>query len=215
MDKENSVVLPSVFSVDKIPVKPNMIRIKSILKIPHLQDISFKELRGAEVFVLIGADFPEIFCTRSYRKGTRGGPTAVETPLGWSLLGPSLSPSIRTNCKVNFIQKQEDGLHQLLSSLGDADFQVGTSVLDAPNSSEDRKAFQKLTTSVTTTNDGHYQLPLLWKKDNTSLPNDLEMVKQRLSSLKKRLLKGPVFESQICGGGRKLCVQGAREANAL
>ena len=116
-----------MFSVDKIPVKPNMIRNKSILEMPHLQDISLQELRRAEVSVLIGADVPEMFCARNYRKGTRGGPTAIETPLGCSLLGLSLSPSFRTTCKVNFIQKKEDDLDQLVSCLWDADFQVSSS----------------------------------------------------------------------------------------
>ena len=196
LDKENLFVLPNVFSVDKIPVKPNKIRNKNILDMPHLQDISFKELGGAEVSVLIGADVPEMFCIRSYRKGTHGGPTAIETPLGWSLLGPSLSPSFTTNCKVNFIRKQEDDLHQLVNTLWDADFQPGTGVLDTPNSSEDRNALQRLTTSITTTDDGRYQLPLLWKEDYPSLPNNLEMAKQRLSSLKRRLLKDPSLKAK-------------------
>ena len=196
LDNENLFVLPNVFLVDKIPVKPNKIRNKNILDMPHLQDISFKELGGAEVSVLIGADVPEMFCIRSYRKGTHGGPTAIETPLGWSLLGPSLSPSFTTNCKVNFIRKQEDDLHQLVNTLWDADFQPGMGVLDTPNSSEDRNALQRLTTSITTTDDGHYQLPLLWKKDYPSLPNNFEMVKQRLSSLKRRLLKDPSLKAK-------------------
>ena len=37
--------------------------------------------------------------------------------------------------------------------------------------------------------DGHFQLPLLWKQEDIQLPNDMEMAKSRMVSLKKRLKK--------------------------
>ena len=46
-----------------------------------------------------------------------------------------------------------------------------------------------MTSSVTVTNDGHYQLPLLWKDQELSLPNNIATAKQRLLSLKKKLKK--------------------------
>jgi len=58
-----------------------------------------------------------------------------------------------------------------------------------PISAGDREALYKLTSSIQSTEDGHYQLPLLWKEEDTVLPNNLEMAKQRLSSLKRRLSK--------------------------
>ena len=189
LDKQSSFVLPSVHSVETIPVKPNALKGKSVAEMPHLRDISFRELRGAKVSLLIGADVPEIFCIKSFRKGPRGTPVAIETPLGWSLLGSSLSPSFSTNCNVNFIRKRDESVEQLVQDMWEADFQKGTGVLDVPNSSEDREALHKLTSSIKATDDGHYQLPLLWKQEKISLPNNLNMAKQRLSSLKARLSK--------------------------
>ena len=80
----------------------------------------------------------------------------------------------------------------------EADFQKGTGVLDVSNSSKDREAFYKLT-SIKATDDGHYQLPLLWKQEKISLLNNLNMVKQRLSSLKARLSKDPTLKGQVHG----------------
>ena len=196
LTKQSSFVLPSVHSVETIPVKPNAIKSKSLAEMPHLRDISFKKLRGAKVFLLIGADVPKLFCIKSYRKDPRGTPVVIETPFGWSLLGSSFSPSFNTNCNVNFIRKRDESVRQLVQDMWEADFQKGTGVLDVPNSSEDREAFHKQTSSIKATDDGHYQLPLLWKQEKISLPNNLNVAKQRLSSLKARLSKDPTLKDK-------------------
>ena len=183
-------------SVETIPVKPNAIKSISMKEMPHLRGISFRELRGARVSLLIGADVFELFCIKSYRKDPRGTPAARETFLGCSLLDSSLSLSFNTNCNVNFIRKCDESVEQLVQDMWEADFQKGTGVLDVPNSWEDREAFHKLASSIKTTNDGHYQLPLLWKQEKISLPNNLNMAKQRLSSLKARLSKDPTLKDK-------------------
>ena len=88
---------------------------------------------------------------------------------------------------MNFIRKRGESVEQLVQDMWEADFQKGTGVLDVPNSSEDREALHKLTSSIKATDDGHYQLPL--KQEKISLSNNLNMAKQRLSSLKARLSK--------------------------
>ena len=45
LNKQSSFVLPSVHSVETIPVKPNAIKGKSAAEMPHLRDISFRKLR--------------------------------------------------------------------------------------------------------------------------------------------------------------------------
>jgi len=151
MDRQSSFILPKVFSVDSIPVKPNAVSSKSLSKMPHLRDISLKELRGAKVSLLIGADMPEMFCIKNFRKGPRGMPVAIETPVGWSLLGPSLSPSVNTNCNANFIHKWDKNVEQFIRDMWEADFQQGTNVLDMPNFAEDRETLYKLTSSIKST----------------------------------------------------------------
>ena len=53
--------------------------------------------------MLIGADVPEMFFVGNIRKGPKGTPYAIETPLGWSLLGPSMTLSSQSNFNVNFL----------------------------------------------------------------------------------------------------------------
>ena len=135
-------IISNVFSIDEIPIRPNLVPTqRKILDLPHLKGIKLDTLSKVEVGLLIGVDVPELFCTSEFRKGPRGTPSAIYTPLGWSLLGPSLSPSYSTNCKVHFSRKTDDAAYQLIESLWDSEFVKGTTVLDTPNSKEDRAAF--------------------------------------------------------------------------
>ena len=58
-----------------------------------------------------------------------------------------------------------------------------------------RAALQLLTNSVEVQN-GHYQLPLLWKPSDVELLNNLVVAKQRLSSLKRRFTKDDDFQGK-------------------
>jgi len=111
--------LPKVYVVDKIPVKPNTVRYEDLCEVTPLKDVEFNNLTSTCVSVLIGADIPELFCIKSFRKGPPGSPVAILFPIGWSLLGPSLSPSFTTNCNVNFVRME--------NCLWDRDFQTGAS----------------------------------------------------------------------------------------
>ena len=178
--------LSNVVSIPEIPVSPNPVPAKGDLnRFAHLKGIPFSSIPRATVTLLIGADSPELFCVREVRKGMRGQPIAINTPLGWSLLGPSLSLSKTKNCHVNFV-KADSSLQRDINCLWESDFGCGTSILDVPSSKEDRIMFDLLQNSVSMI-DGHYQLPLPWRP-NTLPPGDsLPIAKQRRISLQKRL----------------------------
>ena len=103
-DSDSSFSLSNLHYVENIPVQPTNVSVDAeVCKLPHLQDVKLKSLSHASAYLLIGADVPELFCIYRARRGPRGTPCAIETPLGWSLLGPSLSPSQESNSTVNFI----------------------------------------------------------------------------------------------------------------
>ena len=109
LDGEVYYTIPNVFSINEIPVRPNLVPTQR-----KILELKLDTLSNVEVGLLIGVDVPELFCTREFRKGPRGTPSAIYTPLGWSLLGPSLSPSYSTNCKVHFLRKTDDAAYQLI-----------------------------------------------------------------------------------------------------
>ena len=163
LDDEISFSLSDL--VDEIPVQPNDILVGSeVLTLPHLQDVKLQSLPNTSVNLLIRADVPELFCIYGARKGPQGTPCAIETPLGWSLLGPSLSPSQESNCTVNFIKlKANQDARELVERMRENEFEPGTSIFDLSSSKEDRIAYELMQSSLCE-NRGHYQLPLLWKE---------------------------------------------------
>ena len=48
----------------------------------YLGDIELFSLKGSSVTLLIGANVPEMFIMKECRKGLRGQPIAIKTPLG-------------------------------------------------------------------------------------------------------------------------------------
>jgi len=178
----------NALSIPSIPVSPNPVPSKGDLhRYAHLKGITFPRIPGSHVSLLIGSDFPEMFCIQEVRKGARGEPIAIKTPVGWSLLGPSLSLTASTNCNVNFV-KTDASLQRDINCLWESDFSCGTSVLDVPSSKEDRLVYDLLQKSVSSV-DGHYQVPLPWRSNTISPGDSLPMARQRLESLRKRLLK--------------------------
>ena len=190
LDADDEYCLSNVFSLENIPIQPNLVPARNELdSMEHLRDLEFPRLAEGDVKLLIGADMPELFLPSSIRKGHRVQPVAVKTPLGWSLLGPSLSPSMATNGFVGLVNSKNELLRSQIRSLWETDFQPeASSGFDVPNSREDRISLELFKTSVVQVS-GHYQLPLPWKPGVKDLPDNLSLAYHRLNSLKRRFLK--------------------------
>ena len=181
--EDDEFILTDVISLDKIPVKPNILPAKGdIAELAYLRDIKSSSLKGGSVTLLIGANVPEMFIMKECRKGLRGQPIAVKTPLGWSLLGPSLSFSSSTNCQVNFVDSK---VEEQIKSLWETNFQPETKMYEMQTSREDKMTLALLRNSVTLVH-GHYQLPLP-RNPGIKSPNNYVIAQKRLASLKARL----------------------------
>ena len=88
LEGNNSITLPKVFSLDDIPIRPNLVPAKKSLKeMSHVSDLFFTCLQGAftclqgDVTLLFGADVPERFCPLSVRKVAVINPWPLKFPL--------------------------------------------------------------------------------------------------------------------------------------
>ena len=92
-------------------------------KWPHLDGISLPEIEGHRVSVLIGSDRPDIIDDNSeIRRGARGQPYAVNTPLGWTVYGPMGEPN-SDGIHVNFVRSDhEEMLSMQLERLYNTEF---------------------------------------------------------------------------------------------
>ena len=55
---------------------------------PHLKDIKLPSISEKEVRLIVCTNAPEAFWVLEERRGNRGEPYAIRTPLGWILMGP-------------------------------------------------------------------------------------------------------------------------------
>ena len=56
-------------------------------KWPYLCDLDIPEFSSGPVELLIGQNSPELLTPENFRKGKRGEPFAIQTPLGWAING--------------------------------------------------------------------------------------------------------------------------------
>ena len=107
------VELNRVWTVDTLYLPQSVVPTKEdTAKWPHLNGIEFPKIPSNEVSVLIGSDVPEAHWVNDQRRGRRGQPYAVCSPLGWTLMGPM--SSCDSDCfSVNFVRHDDAMLHQL------------------------------------------------------------------------------------------------------
>jgi len=109
------VELSNVLTVPRLP------ELKSSVPVPQdavtysevLHGVAFPDIKG-KVELLIGADMPEVHLTLEYRVSQTGGPNAERTPLGWSLVGPTVYGQLPEESKilVSFVQTGSVLLHK-------------------------------------------------------------------------------------------------------
>ena len=181
-----AIELRDVLTVDEIPMHAAPVPTALELEyMKHLRGVELHELEDKSVGLLIGLDNPALFRFLDGRYGCAGEPDAVLTALGWTLFGSSLScvdnlgRCMHVACLSKFDTDVVDvAPHEDAASCG----------LDCASSREDRVAFELMKNSVKLV-DGHFQLPLLWRKKGTSLPNNRIVAENRLESLRRRLEK--------------------------
>ena len=126
LNNDNSFVLTNVHSIESISLQPDSIPSKRELsKFQHLKEIRFDTIPGASIQMSIAADVLEMFCVGNIRKGPKNAPYAIETPLGWPLLGPSITLSSQANFHINFLRCKDDELLQATERLWKSDFERG------------------------------------------------------------------------------------------
>ena len=167
---------------------------------PHLRDIKLPSISEKEVRLIIGTNAPDAFWVLEERRGNRGEPYAIRTPLGWTLMGPmEKSDSQDCHLNVNFVRsaeavREDDDclMHQLerfwaVENSGVIpDAKVSMSV-------EDKRALAIMEQSVKL-EDGHYQVALPWRQHPPFLPYNRSMAERRLQMLKNRLQR----DSELC-----------------
>ena len=177
-----------IYAVDKFPCLSNKVDLDEVMKkYDYLQSVPFQKSNNTDMHVIIGQDVPEALLPLEVRHGSSGEPYATRTMLGWALNGPiSGQPGGAVSA---FIHSKDVDLDRQVERF----WKLDSEVRDEPEYSvEDRKVMQLWDQQVTK-KDGHYVLPIPFKRDKPDLPDNKVIAEQRLKSLGKRLMKNPVL----------------------
>lgn len=90
LDSKNYHVIAvnSAWAVKDLTIPLKHIRLsRSLEQWPHLQEVHFPEVERKKISNLLGTNIQEAFVPLDVRKGNRNEPLALESCLGWSILG--------------------------------------------------------------------------------------------------------------------------------
>ena len=167
---------------------------------PHLEDIKLQSISEKEVRLIVGTNAPEAFWVLEERRGNRGEPYAIRTPLGWTLMGPVGRIDCRErHLNVNFVRLVESARKDCLMQQVERFWAIENYGLAGDSnvcmSVEDKKALAIMERSVKL-DQGHYQVALPWRQYPPFLPYNRPMAERRLQVLKRRFLQDEkLFES--------------------
>ncbi len=214
-NSDKRIPLPSVFTREYIPAnKSHIPTSETALKWLHLEQLADKipPPLDCEVGLLIGYNCQQALLPKEIISGEENHPYAQRTDLGWSIVGcshtvkdygdaigishrtimrqvmPTVKPSFELKNEVHFVCRtlvKEVVSTDIIRAL-ELDF-TDHSADDNPVSQEDILFFSKVTEGIKQKEDGHFELPLPFKTDTPSLPDNKQCAVHRLTSLERRL----------------------------
>ncbi|XP_052762111.1 uncharacterized protein LOC128204746 [Mya arenaria] len=214
-DGSSSLNLPSLTECNQIPdMRDEIPTPDSALYHSHLEDISahIPEVDpSAEILLLLGRDLPEAHHVLEQRTGPRGSPYAQKLSLGWVVIGetclgkvhqPTITvkktfvhvdgrSSVFPECQNKLIVKDvgrhlNDNLDSDEESqvflVTDRDEKIGTSI-------EDKEFLGIMDSGFKKNSKGSWTAPLPFKSSRPRLPNNRNMVLNRMNRLVDNLRK--------------------------
>ena len=177
-----------------------------IARWPHLSDITIPELENRNVELLIGQDYADLLLPEEVRRGEKGEPFAVLTPLGWIFNGLMDRDGVYHEGASYFVQRHavlEKDLNRLWNIEGIHDENKTLSRLD-------ENVLSTWNESLEIT-DQRYTMPIPFKRNPPNLPNNKQVAEKRLQSLQKRLNKDANLKERYTEELNKLLEKGYAE----
>lgn len=212
LDGSDKLEIKRLWTVDKLNASSHSIPTdQDIRRWPHLRDINLPSMDETKIELIIGCNAPEAFWVLEERRGNRGDPYAIRSPLGWTLMGPMDRVDYK-ECRhsVNFtrvvsVEREEDVLMQQLERFWKTDNAGLIPDSKVSMSVEDKRAIAVMESSAKMV-DGHYQIALPWREQVPNLSNNRVMAERRLDMLKKRFLQdAELFEKYKATVGDYIC----------
>ncbi|CAM4638688.1 unnamed protein product [Leuciscus chuanchicus] len=181
----------------------------------HLRGVPLQPFHKVRPLVLIGSDQVHLITAKEpIRQGTKGGPVAVCTALGWALQGAEMSTTGREPVQQCFFvstDHPDDLLYRNVERLWQLDVLPFRNEKLVVRSRQDKEAMQLLesqTQRVNVRGVQRYATPLLWNSGAPELQGSMQSVLANLRNTERRLQKDPDKASIYSGEIAKLIEAG-------
>ena len=173
-----SVSVPEAFSVREINLTVPHFPVKHW---QHVQGLRLPDCRGRKIELLLGANVLEAVLQLEVRTGSPGDPVAIRTIFGWTLTG-SVSGLVPGQVRDVMLIHRATEESVLCDAVKDwwATESFGSMFEGQVSRSQDDLRAQAMLDKMTKLQDGHYEVGLLWKKDDLKMPDNRKMAERRL-----------------------------------
>ncbi|XP_041988165.1 uncharacterized protein LOC121739697 [Aricia agestis] len=177
---------------------------ESLLQLAHLRDLKNEEIcyENEKPQLLIGTDNWQLIVSRELRIGKRNQPAASKTKLGWVIHGSIPKRIIRQDenediLHISTVETRNDRLEEMVKKHFDIDA-LGIAA-KAKLSNEEQRAIDLFGRTAKRTEDGRFEVGLLWRKDGVKLPLSYNNALRRLKNLERKLDRNPQDALQYHG----------------
>ena len=189
-DGSGRITLPCTFTISKIPVTRSDIPDAAIVKRwRHLAGINIPAVKAEDVGLVIGCNCPLAMEPWDVVHCEDGGPYAIKTRLGWTIVGPrdqrTDGVTSGANIKINRVSASgKEDIAKMLTEMYNSDFteKVGSE----PTPSAQDKLWQKQVNDSIKMREGKYEMSLPLKHQETYLPEKRKMAEKRVDGLKRK-----------------------------
>ena len=219
LDGNNSIVLPKAFTKTEMPATDQDIPTPELTrKWPHLTRIADRMhpfIPNAKIGLLIGTNCPKAIEPMDFVTSMNGGPFAVQTFAGWTVIGPHhVSTGERTTASCNrIVAKEIDSERKMehhftidkvvkeiispeaLNRMMEIDFNQRKVSNEHGHSQEDKLFLKKVEQRIRQV-EGHYEIPLPFREDDVVMPDNRAQAEQRAHWIKKKFAKNNHLHSQ-------------------
>ena len=127
IDNESKLEVAKVWTVECLNISELSIpREQDVNRWSHLNGIELPDIDNKEVRVLLRCNVPEAFWVLEEKRGSKGEPVGIQSPLGWTIIGPTEKIGEEASFSVNFLclerQDDDETLSQQVEKFWKADF---------------------------------------------------------------------------------------------
>ena len=155
----------------------------------HLDDLPLPPFKATDAGLVIGADLPIALKQLAVREPASGaGPLAVQTPFGWTIIGPVESRG----------GPADEGAPSYIIRAASSDISWLKNEFPTKNESrlfkkEQEERALSILKKIRKNSSGHYVVPLLWKSSQLNLPDNKGAALKFLFANEARCRKDPIY----------------------